>query len=289
MTAPGWYPDPLGGPGNRYWNGDQWDGLPVDHQETPLEPQQLDSAKSRFLVPILVGALGLAAGVLLMLLWPKDEPATSSVQTPSVPPAVPATSMPTTTPSASLTALAAQVKKSMQRDLDKDPELGKLDLRVVDVTLVNKSGNEFKGIATVREPGGETHDVPVDVTADGTNLLWETPPGAFIFAQQPPPPPKKAPVPPPVAAPPRPPDVEDFTICPSGLSGVASEDTSCAFADNVRRSWYLSPGNIITAYSPITDQEYTMRCTPASTTAWPAAKRCVGVNPSGATLVVYIA
>lgn len=103
------------------------------------------------------------------------------------------------------------------------------------------------------------------------------------------PPPKKAPAPPPVAAPPRPPDVEDFTICPSGLSGVASEDTSCAFADNVRRSWYSGPGNLITAYSPITDQEYIMRCTAASTTAWPAAQRCVGVNPSGATLVVYIA
>jgi hypothetical protein len=290
MTAPGWYPDPLGGPGNRYWNGDQWDGLPAGHHETPLEPQRLDSARNRLIVPILVGTLGLAGGILLMLLWPKDEPITSSVQTPSAPPAAPATSMPSTAPSASLTELAAQVEKSMQRDLDRDPELGKLDLRVVDITLVKKSDNEFKGIATVRTPDGETHDVPVDVTADGTNLLWETPPGAFIFAKkQPPPPPKKAPEPPPGAAPPRPPDVEDFTICPSGLSGVASEDTSCAFADNVRRSWYSGPGNLITAYSPITNQEYTMRCTAASTTVWPAAQRCVGVNPSGATLVVYIA
>lgn len=115
MTAPGWYPDPLGGPGNRYWNGDQWDGMPADHHETPLEPQKPNSTKSRLLVTILVGALGLIGGMLLMLLWPKDEPVVSSVQTPSAPSAAPTTSMPSTAPSASLRELAAQVKKSMQR------------------------------------------------------------------------------------------------------------------------------------------------------------------------------
>ena len=29
---------------------------------------------------------------------------------------------------------------------------------------------------------------------------------------------------------------ENFTICPSGVSGVSTADTSCAFADNVRRA-----------------------------------------------------
>ena len=49
---------------------------------------------------------------------------------------------------------------------------------------------------------------------------------------------------------------ENFTICPSGLSGVSTADTSCAFADNVRRAWYSQPGTIVTAYSPVTGLAY---------------------------------
>ena len=45
---------------------------------------------------------------------------------------------------------------------------------------------------------------------------------------------------------------EHFTICPSGVSGVSTADTSCPFADNVRRAWYGQPGTIVTAYSPVT-------------------------------------
>lgn len=79
-----------------------------------------------------------------------------------------------------------------------------------------------------------------------------------------------------------------FTVCPSGMSGVSTDDTSCAFADNVRYSWYAQPGTIITAYSPVTHQTYTMQCTYTSTTFWPEAKRCVGVNSSGAGLIVFV-
>lgn len=80
-----------------------------------------------------------------------------------------------------------------------------------------------------------------------------------------------------------------FTVCPSGMSGVATEDTSCAFADNVRYSWYSQPGTIVTAYSPITQKTYTMQCTSTMTTVWPEAKRCVGVNSYGAGLIVVVA
>ena len=79
-----------------------------------------------------------------------------------------------------------------------------------------------------------------------------------------------------------------FTVCPSGLSGTATDDTSCAFADNVRYSWYSQPGTIVTAYSPVTRQTYTMQCTPTGTTFWSEAKRCVGVNTYGAGLIVFI-
>ena len=79
-----------------------------------------------------------------------------------------------------------------------------------------------------------------------------------------------------------------FTVCPSGMSGVSTDDTSCAFADNVRYSWYAQPGTIVTAYSPVTHQTYTMQCTRTLTTFWPEAKRCVGVNSFGAGLIVYV-
>jgi len=71
------------------------------------------------------------------------------------------------------------------------------------------------------------------------------------------------------------------------LSGVASDDTSCAFADNVRSSWYASPGSAINAYSPVTNQSYLMRCSLTATDVWPRAQRCAGPNAQGTVLVVY--
>ena len=50
-----------------------------------------------------------------------------------------------------------------------------------------------------------------------------------------------------------------FSVCPSGMSVVATEDTSCAFADNVRYSWYAQPGSIVTALSQVTQKTYTMQ------------------------------
>lgn len=81
---------------------------------------------------------------------------------------------------------------------------------------------------------------------------------------------------------------DDFDVCPSGLSGVVTADTSCAFADNVFRAWYGQPGTAVLAYSPVTSQVYTMTCAPAWSTIWPEAKRCVGVNSYGVGLVVFI-
>jgi hypothetical protein len=82
---------------------------------------------------------------------------------------------------------------------------------------------------------------------------------------------------------------DEFTVCPSGMSGVSTDDTSCAFADDVRWAWYSQPGSIVTAYSPVTHQSYTMQCTSTATTFWPVAKRCVGVNSYGVGLIVFIA
>lgn len=286
MTAPGWYPDPLGGQGARYWDGTRWDGAtdsppPATSEDFPELLQE--QAQPRRLWPLWVGlgvAVCIAAGSVVLVL---TQPAQRQPAAPAAPTPTSTTQPPSVSPAE---MAAANVRISMQQKLDSDPDLSKLNLKVVDVVLINKAGNEFKGIATVKTPDGKEHDVPVEVTADKDNTLWETPPGAFVFAHDEPPPPPKAPEPPPPMAAPSP--VENFTICPSRFTGVASDDTTCAFADSVRESWYSSTSDTVTAYSPVTGQEYLMRCFPATTTVWPMARRCVGVNAQGTPLIVYI-
>ncbi|MGV9710006.1 hypothetical protein ACWDTI_05020 [Gordonia sp. NPDC003424] len=51
---------------------------------------------------------------------------------------------------------------------------------------------------------------------------------------------------------------ELFTVCPSGRVGVATSVTSCAFADNVGSAYRSTGSSVITAYSPVTGQNYTM-------------------------------
>ena len=285
-NPPGWYPDPLGGQGARYWDGTQWDGAiqpePQEFPESPPPPVQ----KPRRNWPVWVGlaataAIAVGSAAFVMTRTSSDPPQATPTPAPATTAAIP-------TP-APAQAVAREVKTAMQRNLDDDEDLN--GLTVVEVLLVHKSGNEYKGIATVKTSDDTEHDVPVDVTADNENVLWETPPGAFAFAEEsepapPPPAPRLPPPPPPAALGPG--DVESFRLCPSGLTGVASAETSCAFADNVRRSWYGQPGSVVTAYSPVTGRLYTMRCAPADTDAWPTSKRCTGTNPQGDPLIVYI-
>jgi hypothetical protein len=273
---PGWYPDPDGGPAARYWNGTDWEGS-AEHtapQEFPLEPAQ----KSRLLVPVLIGAVCLLTGILLVLLWPKHDSPTAAPPTVTYTPPVTITeteSAPTATTTPA-DRVAKMVRDAMQRHFDS--EAAKLGIEVLDVSLVNKAGNEYKGFAEIRAGNGEQRRVSVEVTADGDNVLWEIPPGELEFGfESPPPPPRSEPDP-----------VERFKICPSGSSGVASEDTSCAFADSVRQSWHQTPFSVITAYSPVTKRTYLMNCSRVPTDVWPDAKRCVGENPAGAPLIVYI-
>lgn len=80
---------------------------------------------------------------------------------------------------------------------------------------------------------------------------------------------------------------DEFTICPSGVSGVATDETSCAFADNVRAAWNAQPSSVVSAYSPVTQQSVTLDCTAVVTESWPQAMRCTGANSSGVTVVVY--
>jgi hypothetical protein len=52
-----------------------------------------------------------------------------------------------------------------------------------------------------------------------------------------------------------------FTMCPSGHAGVVGGNTSCAFAENVSRTFYASGGaSVFVAYSPVTGDRYVMQC-----------------------------
>lgn len=81
---------------------------------------------------------------------------------------------------------------------------------------------------------------------------------------------------------------DEFSICPSGLTGVGTADTSCAFADNVHAAQLAQPGPVVRAFSPVTQQNYTMQCVDTVTQTWPKAMRCAGVNTYGVDLVVFI-
>ena len=95
---------------------------------------------------------------------------------------------PTTTSSSSkpvvseTDALSNVIRGSMQDKLNTDPELAKYNLSVVQVGLVKKGGNEYVGTATVRTWKGTERQVPVQVTYDGANAMWQVESGGFSFA-----------------------------------------------------------------------------------------------------------
>ena len=72
------------------------------------------------------------------------------------------------------------IKTSMQQKFDSDSQFKKWHLTVTLVQVLKQGENRYQGIATVMHKG-ESHDVPVEITADGSNVMWQTPPGSFMF------------------------------------------------------------------------------------------------------------
>jgi ABC-type uncharacterized transport system auxiliary subunit len=75
------------------------------------------------------------------------------------------------------------VKTSMQKKFDSDAQLKKWHLSVNRVQVIKQSENRFQGIATVVHEG-TSHDIPVEITADDSNVIWQVQPGAFMFVAQ---------------------------------------------------------------------------------------------------------
>jgi len=77
--------------------------------------------------------------------------------------------------------LTQNITVSMQKKFDENPALIPVRLRVTDVSIVKKSGNEWAGIASIKTGWGESRDIAISVIADGDTGFWETGPGALMF------------------------------------------------------------------------------------------------------------
>lgn len=77
-------------------------------------------------------------------------------------------------------SIAESVQVSMQEKFNTDAIFRTMNLTVERVNVVNTSGNNYKGIATLRYKGG-LHDVNVEVIADGQSVIWEVPAEEWLF------------------------------------------------------------------------------------------------------------
>lgn len=75
------------------------------------------------------------------------------------------------------------VKTSMEEKFATDADFKKWNLTVRSVDLVKQGANKYQGLAHI-DYKNTTHDVPIEVSADGDNIMWKTEPGAFLFAAQ---------------------------------------------------------------------------------------------------------
>ncbi|HDR9026917.1 TPA: hypothetical protein QDB14_001087 [Burkholderia vietnamiensis] len=78
--------------------------------------------------------------------------------------------------------IAASVKSSLQQKLASG-DLAEYHMSVTKVDILHESGNRYKAMATI-DLDGKAHQIGLTVVADGTQLAWEAPPGAFLFAAQ---------------------------------------------------------------------------------------------------------
>ncbi|WP_074327586.1 hypothetical protein [Mycobacteroides abscessus] len=78
-------------------------------------------------------------------------------------------------------AIGDAAQSSMQQKFDTDAHFKPYHLQVTHITVVNAQANSYKGVANVRTQDGVDHQVGIDVTYDGQTVLWQSPPGAFLF------------------------------------------------------------------------------------------------------------
>lgn len=79
--------------------------------------------------------------------------------------------------------ISSTVQLSMQQKFNTDPQFSTYGFKVEGVQVLKQSENQYQGLVKIRY-SGDAHDVPVQVTVDGRNVMWTAQPGAFMFVAQ---------------------------------------------------------------------------------------------------------
>lgn len=85
VSPPGWYPDPTGRRGRRYWDGHRWSAAAV---ATPPLPPTKPPNSSRLLILFSVGGAILVVvvfGLIALTTSQDDEPSAAETRTPTTP------------------------------------------------------------------------------------------------------------------------------------------------------------------------------------------------------------
>ncbi len=79
--------------------------------------------------------------------------------------------------------VGAIVRTSVQNTMSTDPRFAQWGLTVTGVQVERLTDSTYQGTATI-EYEGVSHSIPLHVTYDGKNVVWQTEPGAFSFVLQ---------------------------------------------------------------------------------------------------------
>jgi hypothetical protein len=77
-----------------------------------------------------------------------------------------------------LRSLDLQVRQDVQKTLDAK-DMG-IPVTVIDVTLIKVSTNKYEGMASMQAAGHYPHQIPIHVTADDQNIMWNIDAGALL-------------------------------------------------------------------------------------------------------------
>ena len=101
QPPPGWYPDPSGGPGQRYWDGTKWTDVNVPPSTPPIGPRNARRSTSPLKVLLIIGAVifGLVGGctACVAAIGHNSSTSTNSTSTPPSAATHSQTAAPTTT------------------------------------------------------------------------------------------------------------------------------------------------------------------------------------------------
>lgn len=77
MSQPGWYPDPAGSGGLRYWDGQRWvgDARKIEHDQDRVEPVPPGRRRApAWVVAVTILVALIVIGIIGWLSWPRERP-----------------------------------------------------------------------------------------------------------------------------------------------------------------------------------------------------------------------